>query len=338
MAKRNPKVAIVSDISLQRLALAHAVKGQGYDLVLNSSPERLDDRLFKSVEPDVWIVDLQNEDDELLDRILDLGVPVLFGLDAAPAQGTRQYPRWERRVFIKLYDVVGHPVIQENLEPLEKQAVAPVAPREIYVPQELMTYKSQRLEFVCVLAASLGGPAAVKEFLDFIPSGLPVAFVLAQHIDARMQESLTRVLVRYNHMPCHIAHDGDKLKSGQLLIAPVETEIDFSADGQVISRNIKWDGPYSPSIDQVLANVGRRFGKKSIAIIFSGMGSDGSISGPQMVEAGGSVWAQDEKTCACPSQPDAMRATGCVSFSGTPFDLANRLVMHISRNLSAHTA
>lgn len=338
MAKRNPKVAIVSDISLQRLALAHAVKGQGYDLVLNSSPERLDDRLFKSVEPDVWIVDLQNEDDELLDRILDLGVPVLFGLDAAPAQGTRQYPRWERRVFIKLYDVVGHPVIQENLEPLEKQAVAPVAPREIYVPQELMTYKSQRLEFVCVLAASLGGPAAVKEFLDFIPSGLPVAFVLAQHIDARMQESLTRVLVRHNHMPCHIAHDGDKLKSGQLLIAPVETEIDFSADGQVISRNIKWDGPYSPSIDQVLANVGRRFGKKSIAIIFSGMGSDGSISGPQMVEAGGSVWAQDEKTCACPSQPDAMRATGCVSFSGTPFDLANRLVMHISRNLSAHMA
>ncbi|HNL36719.1 MAG TPA: chemotaxis protein CheB [Agitococcus sp.] len=338
MAKRNPKVAIVSDISLQRLALAHAVKGQGYDLVLNSSPERLDDRLFKSVEPDVWIVDLQNEDDELLDRILDLGVPVLFGLDAAPAQGTRQYPRWERRVFIKLYDVVGHPVIQENLEPLEKQAVAPVAPREIYVPQELMTYKSQRLEFVCVLAASLGGPAAVKEFLDFVPSGLPVAFVLAQHIDARMQESLTRVLVRHNHMPCHIAHDGDKLKSGQLLIAPVETEIDFSADGQVISRNIKWDGPYSPSIDQVLANVGRRFGKKSIAIIFSGMGSDGSISGPQMVEAGGSVWAQDEKTCACPSQPDAMRATGCVSFSGTPFDLANRLVMHISRNLSAHTA
>ncbi|HNJ85607.1 MAG TPA: chemotaxis protein CheB [Agitococcus sp.] len=189
-----------------------------------------------------------------------------------------------------------------------------------------------------MLAASLGGPAAVKEFLDFIPSGLPVAFVLAQHIDARMQESLTRVLVRHNHMPCHIAHDGDKLKSGQLLIAPVETEIDFSADGQVISRNIKWDGPYSPSIDQVLANVGRRFGKKSIAIIFSGMGSDGSISGPQMVEAGGSVWAQDEKTCACPSQPDAMRATGCVSFSGTPFDLANRLVMHISRNLSAHTA
>ena len=106
MSKSNPRVAIVSDMSLQRLALAHAVKGQGYDLVLNSSPDRLDAKLFNSVTPDVWIVDMQEEDDDLLDKVLDTGVPVLFGLDQAPAQGTRQYPRWERRVFIKLYDVV----------------------------------------------------------------------------------------------------------------------------------------------------------------------------------------------------------------------------------------
>ena len=339
MTKRNPRVAIVSDMSLQRLALAHAVKGQGYDLVLNTSPERLDERLFKSVSPDVWIVDMEAEDDDLLDRVLDSGVPVLFGLDQAPAQGTRQYPRWERRVFIKLYDVVGHPVIQENLEPLEAAPVnAPVQPKQIIVPNEIWAHKSQRLEYVCVLAASLGGPAAVKEFLDYIPAGLPVSFVLAQHIDARMQESLTRVLVRHNHMPCRIAKAGDMLKSGELLIAPVETEIDFSADGQVISRNIKWDGPYSPSIDQVLANVSRRFTKRSVAIIFSGMGSDGSISGPQMIESGGVIWAQDEKTCACPSQPDAMRATGCVSFTGNPFDLANRLVTYINNNLQATVA
>jgi chemosensory pili system protein ChpB (putative protein-glutamate methylesterase) len=244
MSKSNPRVAIVSDMSLQRLALAHAVKGQGYDLVLNSSPDRLDAKLFNSVTPDVWIVDMQEEDDDLLDKVLDTGVPVLFGLDQAPAQGTRQYPRWERRVFIKLYDVVGHPVIQENLEPLEKLPANPIRPKNIIVPPDLLAYKSTRVEYVCVLAASLGGPAAVKEFLDYVPVGLPVAFVLAQHIDSRMQESLTRVLVRHNHMPCKVARGGESLTSGQLLIAPVETEIDFSADGQVISRNLKWDGPY----------------------------------------------------------------------------------------------
>ena len=68
------------------------------------------------------------------------------------------------------------------------------------------------------------------------------------------------------------------------------------------------------------------------------MGSDGSISGPLMVEAGGVIWAQEDKTCACPSQPDAMRATGCVSFTGNPFDLANRLVTYINNNLQATAA
>lgn len=330
----NPRVAIVSDSSLQRLALAHAVKGHGYELVLNIPPERLDLKTLQNTRADVWLVDMQEEDDDLLDRLLSGDVPILFGVEQAPAQGTRAYPRWERRVFIKLHEVIGQPVITESLEPLESFPVRQQKAVKIALPSEILNRKlSPRLEYVCVLAASLGGPAAVKEFLDYLPSGLPVAFLLAQHIDVRMQESLTRVLVRHNHIPCRLGKGGESLKHGELLIAPVETEIDFSADGQVISRDVPWDGPYSPSIDQVLANVGRRFGKRSIAIIFSGMGGDGSISGPLMVEGGGVIWAQDSASCACSSQPDSMRATGCVSFSGKPLELAQKLVSYINNGL-----
>lgn len=330
----NPRVAIVSDSSLQRLALAHAVKGHGYDLVLNIPPERLDDKTLRNTHTDVWLVDLQHEDDDLLDKLLACDTPILFGLEPAPNQGTRQYPRWERRVFIKLHETIGLPVVTESLEKLERSFYKPSAERQLQVPQALVERRqSRRIEYVCVLAASLGGPAAVKEFLDYLPQGLPVAFLLAQHIDVRMQESLTRVLIRHNHMPCRIGREGDSLKLGELLIAPVEHEIDFSADGQVIERDNGWDGPYSPSIDQVLANVSRRFGKRTIAVIFSGMGGDGSISGPQLVEAGGVIWAQDADSCACPSQPDSMRATGCVSFNGNPFELAQKLVNHVNAGL-----
>lgn len=335
---RNPRVAIISDSSLQRLALAHAVKGHGYELVLNVPPERLDAKTLTQVVPDVWLVDMQEEDDDLLDKLLSQEAPILFGVETAPVQGTRAYPRWERRVFIKLHEVIGQPVISENLDTLEKGTVKQIkAPVRLTLPTEILQRKqSNKLEFVCVLAASLGGPAAVKEFLDYLPGGLPVAFLLAQHIDVRMQESLTRVLVRHNHIPCRMAGHGEALKHGELLIAPVESEIDFSADGQVISRDMPWDGPYSPSIDQVLANISRRFGKRSIAIIFSGMGGDGSISGPMMVDAGGIIWAQDSESCACSSQPDSMRATGCVTFSGKPLELAQKLVNYINTGL--HTA
>ncbi|MDF2446685.1 MAG: protein-glutamate methylesterase [Moraxellaceae bacterium] len=333
--RRNPRVGVVSDSNLQRIALAQAVKGHGYELCFNTSPDKLDEAALDSAELDVWVVDMQDEDDDFLDRLLDhSAAPILFGLEQAPAQGTRNYPRWERRVFVKLKETVGEPVLDERLDVLEQTepASAPVA---LELPPEITAHHADGLELVVVLAASLGGPAAVKEFLDCMPKGLPVAFVLAQHIDVRMQSTLTRVLVRHNGMPCAIAGAGDRLRHGELLIAPVESEIDFDETGAVIVRGIEWDGPYSPSIDQMMANVTRRFGNRAGALIFSGMGGDGSISGRLMQEAGGFIWAQTAESCACASQPDSMRATGVVTFNGTPAELAAHLVEHVRSRVSA---
>lgn len=332
--RRNPRIGVVSDSNLQRLALAQTVRGHGYELSCNTSPERLDEAALET-DLDVWLVDTQDEDDTFLDRLLDHSVaPILFGLEQAPAQGSRSYPRWERRVFVKLRDTVGEPVQEEHLDALE-QSAPPAAPTLLELPPECATRSPDGLDLVCVLAASLGGPAAVKEFLDCLPKGLPVAFVLAQHIDARMQETLTHVLVRHNGIPCRIAAAGDRLRHGEILIAPVANEIDFGPEGEVIVRDIGWDGPYAPSIDQMLANVTRRFGNRSGAVIFSGMGGDGSISGPLMQDAGGFIWAQTAETCACASQPDSMRATGVVTFNGTPTELAAHLVEHVRSRVCA---
>lgn len=331
--RRNPRIGVVSDSNLQRLALAQTVKGHGYELSFNTSPDRLDEKTLDEAELDAWVVDMKDEDDAFLDRLLDhTAAPILFGLEEAPPQGARTYPRWERRVFVKLKETVGEPLQEEQLEILHN--AFPETGEPLLLPPEIEAHRPDGLELVCVLAASLGGPAAVKEFLDCLPKGLPVAFILAQHIDERMQATLTHVLVRHNKMPCRIAAAGDRLCAGELLIAPVGSEIDFGPDGEVIDRHIKWDGPYSPSIDQVIANVTRRFGDHSGALIFSGMGGDGSISGPMMQEAGGFVWAQSAETSACASQPDAMRATGVVTFSGSPKELAAHLVEHIRLRLS----
>src|SRR6218665_1091701 len=115
--RRNPRIGVVSDSNLQRLALAQAVRGHGYELSFNTSPDKLDGSALGDPELDVWVVDVQDEDDGFLDRLLDHSVaPILFGLEEAPAQGSRSYPRWERRVFVKLKETVGEPVQEEHLE------------------------------------------------------------------------------------------------------------------------------------------------------------------------------------------------------------------------------
>lgn len=332
--RQNPRVGVVSDSNLQRLALSQAVKGHGYELRFNTAPDKLDEAALADADLDVWVVDMQGDDEAFLDRLLDhTDAPILFGLEEAPPQGSRNYPRWERRFFIKLKDTVGEPVLNESLEALE--VVEPAAAAPIELPPEIAEYSSHGLELVVVIAASLGGPSAVKEFLDSVPKGLPVAYVLAQHIDGRMQDTLTRVLTRHNGMHCKVAAEGDRLAHGSILIAPVSSEIDFGSEGEVIVRHIKWDGPYAPSIDQTMANVTRRFGERSGAVIFSGMGGDGSISGPLMQEAGGFIWAQTAESCICSSQPDAMRATGVVKYNGTPVELAAHLVEYVRSRVGA---
>jgi len=153
--RRNPRIGVVSDSNLQRLALAQAVRGHGYDLGLNTSPDKLDEAALGEAELDVWVVDMQDEDDAFLDRLLDHSAsPILFGLEQAPVQGSRDFPRWERRVFIKLKDTVGEPVLNESLEGLE-QAEAPTP--ALTLPPEFSARAGDGLELVVVLAASLGG-------------------------------------------------------------------------------------------------------------------------------------------------------------------------------------
>lgn len=332
--RQNPRVGVISDSNLQRLALSQTVRGHGYELAFNTCPDKLDEATLAAAELDVWVVDVQSEDDEFLDRLLDhTSAPILFGLEEAPPPGARTYPRWERRVFIKLKETVGEPILEEKLDVLEQAGSAEIVPLDL--PEVLVNRRAHGLEWVVVLAASMGGPTAVKEFLDRLPKGLPVAFVLAQHIDERMQGTLAHVLARHNSMPCKVASAGDRLQHGEILIAPVASEIDFGAQGEVIVRDIQWDGPYAPSIDQTIANITRRFGARSGAIVFSGMGGDGSISGALMQDAGGFIWAQTAETCVCSSQPDAMRATGVVSFNAAPTGLAEHLVDFIRSRVEA---
>ena len=334
--RRNPGVGVIAESSMQRMALSTAVKAHGYELLVSQSPENVSEADLQSAV-DVWLVDLPEEDEDFLDRLLEqTEAPILFGIEKAPNLGTAPFNWWQRRVFIKLRDTVGDPVVDERLDELEHaERTAEVVPLPVEFADAAV---SGAPALVCVLAASLGGPAAVKEFLDSLPAELPVAFVLAQHIDGRMVDVLPQVLGRHNRFRLKVAESGDRLVHGEVLIAPIAHEIDFAADGTVIARDNKWDGPYSPSMDQVIGNVSRRFGKGAGALIFSGMGSDGSITGPQMAEAGGFVWAQTAETCACSSQPDSMRATACVSFNGSPAELAAHLVEHLRLSIGRRAA
>ncbi|CAD5106429.1 chemotaxis protein CheB [Zestomonas carbonaria] len=334
MEKTTGRIAVLADTSLQRHVLQQALAGNGYEVVLNSDPARLDDEALDACAADLWLVDLaQSEDSPLVDRLLErAAVPVLFGEGHAPERHSEHYPRWERRLVGKLKRLVGDPsqAVGPSLEALLAEAQRP---NRLELPKALADTPLQAGEparQVWLLAASLGGPAAVKAFLDALPGGLPIGFLYAQHIDASFEAALPQAVGRHSQWHVNPARQGDPVRCGEVVVVPIQRELAFADDGGMQLNDRGWPEPYSPSIDQMMLNLAQHFGAQCGVVVFSGMGSDGSAAAAYLRRQGGEIWTQRADSCACPSMPDSLREGGYSAFSGDPRELAEALVNHLA--------
>ncbi|HBX56428.1 chemotaxis protein CheB [Pseudomonas sp. UBA2684] len=336
--KSAARIAVIADTSLQRHVLQQALTGSGYQVVLNSDPARLDEAMLCACETDLWLVDLaQSDDSPLVDNLMERALaPVLFGEGHAPERHSENYPRWERRLFGKLKKLVGDPsqAVGPSLQALLAEAQRP---SRLDLPQVLADtplVAGEPARQVWLLAASLGGPAAVKAFLDALPGGLPVGFIYAQHIDASFESALPQAVGRHSQWHVNPARHGDPVRCGEVVVAPISRELGFSDEGTMQVSERAWPEPYSPSIDQMMLNLAQHYAGLCGVIAFSGMGSDGSAAAAYVRRQGGTIWTQRGDTCASPSMPDSLREGGYSSYSADPRELAEALVNHLAEQCS----
>lgn len=328
------RIAVIADTSLQRHVLQQALSGSGYQVVLNSDPARLDEEALAACEADLWLVDLaQSEDSPLVDSLLERSnAPVLFGEGHAPERHSENYPRWERSLFGKLKRLIGDPTqaVGPSLDALLAEAQRP---GRVELPVALAStplVAGEPAKQVWLLAASLGGPAAVKAFLDALPGGLPVGFIYAQHIAPDFEAVLQQAVGRHSQWHVNAVRHGDTVRCGEVVVAPISHELGFAEGGVMQVADRSWPEPYSPSIDQMMLNLAQQFGARCGVIAFSGMGSDGSAAAAYVRRQGGLIWTQRADSCACPSMPDSLREGGYSALSGDPRELAEALVNHLA--------
>jgi len=345
-------IGIISDCPLQRHVLQGAIKDHGFEIATNTEPSRLDQTfLTEHGGIQAWVVIIVEEDrwedpvSDLIDYAESAEAPVLFGLEQSPGKQSREYPQWERRLLGKLEELLGKPeaeganrntslhtvkLVKPDLSS-EAEAIQSGAVKRPQLPPQIQPRSAaDSVDKVIILAASLGGPAAVKEFLDALPGGLPAAFVYAQHIDQNAAKVLLRVLGRHSALTLHEAKAGETLRNGEIILIPVDNEISFDSEGQIVFHSHPWPGPYGPSINQVMLNVADHYRNQSHAILFSGMGNDGAIASPLLKAYGNPIWSQSSESCVISSMPDAVASTGCVDFRGTPTELAKQLVIKMA--------
>lgn len=217
-----------------------------------------------------------------------------------------------------------------ELVPLE-EAVAPQSVqsnevRESWLDTSTLTH-GLAVRKVWVLGASIGGPEAVRDFLAHIPKDYPALFLLAQHMGAEFMDLMAQQLAKSSMLTVRTPTHGERVAHGDIVIVPTTHRLRVDAEGVIVLEPVGESiGSNVPSIDQVLHDVADRFGAKAGVIVFSGMAEDAADGSRYLAAKGGKVYVQDPRTCVISSMVDGVLETGVVSFTGSPRELAERLL------------
>jgi two-component system chemotaxis response regulator CheB len=165
-----------------------------------------------------------------------------------------------------------------------------------------------------LIGSSTGGPQALMTLvteLGPVIDRFPV--LITQHMPPTFTTILAERLARSSRRPAHEAIDGETIKPGQIYLAPGGRHMRVARHGAEASIVLD-DGPpvnfCKPAVDPLFTSAIDIWQGSTLAVILTGMGSDGMRGGKDIVAAGGSVIAQDEASSVVWGMPGAAANAG----------------------------
>jgi len=152
------------------------------------------------------------------------------------------------------------------------------------------------------IGASAGGLDAIEQFLKNVPSHTKMAFVIVQHLDPNHKGMLAELLQRITHLPVLQITDRMRVESAHVYVIPP------NADLSIIKGALHLLPPAAPRgsrlpIDFFFRSLAAEQRERSIGVILSGMGSDGTLGLRAIRAHAGAVFVQDPKSAKFDSMP-----------------------------------
>jgi two-component system chemotaxis response regulator CheB len=201
------------------------------------------------------------------------------------------------------------PALDRPRGPVPRAPVSPVA-QPVLLRRAFGTQAPRAL----VIGSSTGGPQALMTLvtdLGAVIDRFPV--LITQHMPPTFTTILAEHLARSSHRPAREAVDGEIVKAGQIYLAPGGRHMRVARRGADIVIALD-DGPpvnfCKPAVDPLFTSAIEVWQAGVLAVVLTGMGSDGMRGGKEIVAAGGSVIAQDEASSVVWGMPGAAANAG----------------------------
>jgi len=170
---------------------------------------------------------------------------------------------------------------------------------------------------VLLIGASTGGPQTLGAIVGGIGGVIDqVPVLITQHMPPTFTTILAEILERAAGRPAQEAIEGEAFHPGRIYIAPGGRHLRAVRRNGVPAAALD-DGPpinfCKPAVDPMFSSAAAAWGSANLALVLTGMGSDGMRGAGDVVAAGGSVIAQDEETSVVWGMPGSVTKAGLCS-------------------------
>jgi len=183
-------------------------------------------------------------------------------------------------------------------------------------------------DWVVGIGSSAGGLEAVGQFLSNLPSQFGGTVIVAQHLAPHSKSMMVELLSRNSTLPVKKAEDNMILEGGTVYVVPPNYDLDLVEKRMVLKAADDAIRP-KPSVDEFFESLAKAYGAKSVGIILSGTGTDGSRGIEAIKGAGGITLAQDDQSAKYDGMPRSAIGTGKVDSILPPEVLAKNLLTTI---------
>jgi two-component system chemotaxis response regulator CheB len=166
------------------------------------------------------------------------------------------------------------------------------------------------------IGSSTGGPQALLKVVASLGPDFELPVLITQHMPATFTGILADHLSNAASREVKEASDGEVVRTGCIYVAPGDFHMVAEKDGTDVVVRLNQDPPVNfcrPAVDVMLRSLVKVYGNRLLTVILTGMGQDGLLGAREVIDAGGSVIAQDEATSVVWGMPGAVANDGLCS-------------------------
>lgn len=325
-------VLIVDDSAYMRVVLKDMLESDHEVVVLGVAKDGLEAiEMTKSLKPEVVLLDIQmpkmdglatlqrimkeaptrvvmlsamdKVDDQLPLRALEMGAADFISKPSGPI--SIDIVHFKDRIINVIKNIA-----EARVEAL-KNSRAPLPRKLAAIRKEPAKSRS-----LVTIAASTGGPRALEVLFAALPRDLPTAFLIVQHLPEGFAESFAKRLDGANGPRVVLAENGQRVQNGVAYLAPSGKHLRVGWRGEsYLVLKLEKGKPVNyvmPSADVLFRSAADCVGEHVLAVVLTGMGSDGADGAEAIKQAGGKVYVQDEQSSVAFNMPKSVIETGSV--------------------------